>query len=200
MSITNEAKAKALQTEYGKNKDTIFLGRLYFILKEITKEIIKKAMAKNAKLNIDIDVVAHDAATKLIEKYLKDNTYIVRHAFGTILYPLVKHQLYDKKLRKREKAEVNADIGQFAAIETIDWDQEMTDFLDELIHEDKRILLMLLKYKRYGDVVKRIAKEKGEKWIRDRAKLLYRLWKVYADYSLGQIIMGETIYDRDTIY
>lgn len=89
--------------EHGRDKD--ILGKMYLILREYAKSMIKTELKRNQMTRYtydDIDMKASDAATLLLEYYLTKPAFKIEQSFGGYLDNKVKQALYNKKEQREE--------------------------------------------------------------------------------------------------
>lgn len=123
-----------------------------------------------------IAMIAHDAATVLMIRYLKDRAYRVRN-FRAVLYLEVLNLVtggHRKTVKHSEIAE--SDIPEKRESAAAD----PRDYLHDLLSEHQagpRVVYDLARSKSYREAVHRIAEYTGRRWIRDRARKLIRVYE-----------------------
>jgi len=95
-----------LQKEYLEHgRDNEVLGKMYLILKDYAKSMIKMQLQKSGmtKYNYDdIDMKASDSATLLLEYYLTKPAFKIEQSFGGYLKDKVKQALYNKTEQRED--------------------------------------------------------------------------------------------------
>jgi len=89
--------------EHGRNNEV--LGKMYLILKDYAKSMIKMQLQKSGmtKYNYDdIDMKASDSATLLLEYYLTKPAFKIEQSFGGYLKDKVKQALYNKTEQRED--------------------------------------------------------------------------------------------------
>lgn len=101
-----ETKLFLLQKQYLEHgRDNEVLGKMYLILKDYAKSMIKIQLQKSGmtKYNYDdIDMKASDAATLLLEYYLTKPSFKIEQSFGGYLKDKVKQALYNKTEQRED--------------------------------------------------------------------------------------------------
>lgn len=101
-----ETKLFLLQKSYFEHgRDNEILGKMYLILREYAKSMIKTELKRNQMTRYtydDIDMKASDAATLLLEYYLTKPAFKIEQSFGGYLDNKVKQALYNKKEQKED--------------------------------------------------------------------------------------------------
>lgn len=101
-----------LQRQYLDGRDQETLSRMYLILCDYAKSIIKKHLPRNFTYHYGhVEEKATDAANLLIENYLSKNQFKVENSFAGYLQWRVKEVLWNKRTRREEDHEsLNAHI------------------------------------------------------------------------------------------
>lgn len=87
-----------LQSEYLDDKDQSALGKMYVLLVQYSKNLIKNMIHNSYIMDKDIlDVKAHEATTKFIEYYLTNPKFRLDRSFGAYLKFPIRSALYTTK-------------------------------------------------------------------------------------------------------
>jgi len=93
-----EIKLFHLQDEYLINRDSVILGKMYNLLVDYSKNLIKNMIHNSYYMDNDIlDMKAHEAATKFIEYYLSKPEFKMDRSFGAYLKFPIRNVLYNSK-------------------------------------------------------------------------------------------------------
>lgn len=101
----DERKLFILQDKYLESRrDSKYLGEMFLVIQSYAEILIKKRLRGKCVLKrYAIEEKASDAATKLIEQYLKRPTYEIATSFGSLLNRILNGVLYGNQQKREDK-------------------------------------------------------------------------------------------------
>ena len=102
-----------LQTQYLDEHDESALGKMYILLVEYSKNLIKNMIHNTYRMDKDIlDIKAHEATTKFIEYYLTNPDFRLDRSFGAYLKFPIRNVLYASKKIDKNTTSFNTILDQ----------------------------------------------------------------------------------------
>lgn len=178
--MIGEARAHGLQAMYVAGA----VGALQALQEECTSIAQRLALSKIRKLHIfvehdKVEQIAHDASTKLMERYLQDPDFKVRH-FSKMLGYKIKDELFISP-RQRQKTFEASIICKDVETSGPYFSPEIMDdaALDIAISHQwgKKALADLCRSRSYRQAIKRISAYVERRWIYDHASALHEVYR-----------------------
>jgi hypothetical protein len=99
---THNEQYEVLQNKYLETKDSKVLGEMYLIAKEAAFNYIRKYCEQRGLFHLDIQEKSHEAATFVIEQYLKKPEFKVENISSYIYFGVKKVLFKNSKIEMRE--------------------------------------------------------------------------------------------------
>jgi hypothetical protein len=179
--MRSEARAHGLQAMYQAGA----VGALEALNEECTAIAVQIARSKVRRLRIcvqrdRIEQIAHDASSRLMERYLRDACFHVRH-FSVLLSHRVKDELFVSPRQKQQTFEARVQYGNDA--EPSELELATATSSDAAIdiatsHRwGKKAVADLCRSRSYRQAIKRISAYVERRWIYEHASSLHEVYR-----------------------
>ncbi|MFA5377273.1 MAG: hypothetical protein WC455_16100 [Dehalococcoidia bacterium] len=176
--ILDETRARELQARYLEG-DQDALGGLYLEIRSIARKWAAIILsAKHLPVSKQkLDIISHDAATKIILLYLKNSDYSIYSFYERVRLEVMK-ALFHKNLRKDEQTEdIEALRIPYVARETRKHNDAMQSVMTEC-PQGNRVVLDLAGSRWYKEAINKISAYVSRPWIYDHAVELHTLYRM----------------------
>lgn len=182
-----ELSLEYAQAEYLSTRNPEALSKIYRECLPLCEKMVRSQLKKTGTsyLTRKVREAAHDAATKLIARYLVDNDFRILHRFSSLLYLNVLHVLYKKQVQKHDTNLSHFELDS-EAVSSIQVVPEFLTFTEEdyipIIMDTEngeRVLEDLRRTAVYKQSILKIAAYQGKRYCYDHAKELKYIHKSF---------------------